>query len=157
VVVEAAERSGALITAGAAADFGREVYAVPGRITSATARGPHGLLRDGATLVQSWMDIVQEFPSPWRNAVRETSSTFDVDATAHGGHMTARPVLSADEATVLAALAVDEAQQIEDVIARCGMGPARVGATLVSLELTGHVRQLEGQRWVAMGARSGRP
>lgn len=146
VVVEAAERSGALITAGAAADLGREVFAVPGRVTSETARGAHGLLRDGATLVRSWMDIVQEIPSPWRNAVRDASSVLDVTA----GHMTS------DEAMVLAALVTDEPRHIEDVIARCGMAPARVGATLVSLELAGHARQLEGQRWVAVGARARR-
>ena len=145
VVVEAAERSGALITAGAAADFGREVYAIPGRITSETAAGPHGLLRDGATLVRSWMDIVQEFPSPWRNAVRDASIP-----TVHGA-------LSADEGIVLAALAVDEAQHIEHVIARSGIVPARVGAALLSLELAGRARQLEGQRWAAVGVRAGRP
>ena len=54
---------------------------------------------------------------------------------------------------VLAALTVDEPQQIEHVIARCGLAPSRVGATLVSLELAGRVRQLEGQRWTAIGAR----
>jgi DNA processing protein len=144
VVVEAAARSGALITAGAAADFGREVYAVPGRITSETAAGPHGLLRDGATLVRSWMDIVQELPSPWRNAVRDASIS------------TARGALTADEATVLAALAVDDAQHIENVIARSGIVPARVGAALLSLELSGRARQLEGQRWAAVGLRAGR-
>ena len=150
VVVEAAERSGALITAGAAGDLGREVFAVPGRVTTDTARGPHGLLRDGATLVRSWMDIVQEIPLPWRNAVRDASSVLDgtLDLTAHGGHMTS------DAATVLGALVTDEPQHIEDVIVRCGLAPARVGATLVSLELAGHARQLEGQRWVAVGARA---
>ena len=144
VVVEAAERSGALITAGAAADFGREVFAVPGRITSEMARGPHGLLRDGATLVRSWMDIVQELPLPWRNAMREPTSSIDA---------TAPPAPTTDEVAVLDALTVDEAQQIEHVIARCGLAPARVGATLLSLELAGRVRQLEGQRWIALGAR----
>ena len=144
VVVEAAERSGALITAGAAADFGREVYAVPGRITSDSAAGPHGLLRDGATLVRSWMDIVQELPSPWRNSVREARIS------------TVPGALSADEAAVLAALAVDDAQHIENVIARSGIVPARAGAALLSLELSGRARQLEGQRWAAVGQRAGR-
>jgi DNA processing protein len=148
VVVEAAERSGALITAGAAGDFGREVYAVPGRVTSETSRGAHGLLRDGATLVRSWTDIVEELPSPWRNAVREASSVLDAAA----GDVT----VTSDEATVLTALAVDEAQHIEDVIARCGMAPARVSATLVSLELSGTARQLEGQRWIAVRPRARR-
>jgi DNA processing protein len=153
VVVEAAERSGALITAGAAGDFGREVFAVPGRITTDTAAGPHGLLRDGATLVRSWVDIVQELPLPWRNSVRDASSVLDVTApalTAPTGHM------ASDAVSVLAALVPDEPQHIEDVIARCGLAPARVGATLVSLELAGRARQFEGQRWVAVGARARR-
>src|SRR5947208_112423 len=121
--------------AGAAADFGREVFAVPGRITSETSRGPHELLRDGATLVRSWIDVVSELPLPWRNAVRDASSVMDAP-------MPHAP--TTDEAAVLAALTVDEPQQIEHVIARCGLAPSRVGATLVSLELAGRVRQLEG-------------
>lgn len=144
VVVEAAERSGALSTASAAADFGREVFAVPGRITSDTAHGPHGLLRDGATLVRSWMDIVQELSSPWRSAVRDASDVIDTPMPR---------AQTPDEAAVLAVLMTDEPQQIEHVIARCGLTPSRVGATLVSLELVGRARQLEGQRWVALGAR----
>jgi DNA processing protein len=160
VVVEAAERSGALITAAAAGEFGREVYAVPGKVTSETARGPHGLLRDGATLVRSWTDIVQELPSPWRSAVRDASTVLDaaMDVTAHGGRMTgdvARPIGS-DEIVVLGTLAADESRHIEDVITRSGMPPARVSATLMSLELAGRARQLEGQRWVAVGERSRR-
>jgi DNA processing protein len=145
VVVEAAERSGALITAGAAGDFGREVFAVPGRITSETAAGPHGLLRDGATLVRSWMDIVQELPPPWCHAVRDATV---VEASPGAG--------TALERSVLATLAPDEPSHIEDVILRCGLAPAQVGATLVALELAGRARQLEGQRWIAIGTRSRR-
>ena len=144
VVVEAAERSGALITAGAAGDFGREVFAIPGRITTDTAAGPHGLLRDGATLVRSWMDIVQELPSPWRAAVRDSSAVI---TAAPGG-------TTVDEASVLAALVAGESHHIDDVIRRSGLGPARAGVALMSLELAGRVRQLEGQRWVAVGARA---
>jgi DNA processing protein len=153
VVVEAAEHSGALITAGAAADFGREVYAVPGRVTSETARGPHGLLRDGATLVRSWMDVVQELPLPWRDAVRDVSSVLEASgATAMEGN----PMISESDAAVLGVLAADEARHIEDVIARCAMAPATVNATLMSLELAGRARQLEGQRWIAVRTRSRR-
>ncbi len=140
VVVEAAERSGALITAGAAGEFGREVFAVPGRITSEMSRGPHGLLRDGATLVRSWSDIVEELPSPWRDAVRDAAS-IATDESAVG-------TLTSEEAAVLRTLGGDDAQHIEDVIARCGVAPARVSATLLSLELAGRARQLEGQRWM---------
>jgi DNA processing protein len=145
VVVEAAERSGALITAGFAADLGREVYAVPGRLTNETARGPHGLLRDGATLVRSWMDIVQELPSSWRSAVRDVGPLVEAPG---------RVTLPPEQAAVLAVLGVDEATHIEDVIGRSTINPARVGAALLSLELAGRARQLEGQRWIALTART---
>src|SRR5213593_4070047 len=62
VVVEAADRSGALITAGFAGDLGREVFAVPGRITSPTSAGANRLIQDGAKLVTCWQDIVSELP-----------------------------------------------------------------------------------------------
>ena len=68
VVVEAAERSGGLITARFAGDLGREVFAVPGRITSAASRGANGLIRDGARTSWAWTDIVSELPEPWRSA-----------------------------------------------------------------------------------------
>jgi DNA processing protein len=147
VVVEAAARSGALITAGAAGDFGREVFAIPGRITTEQAAGPHGLLRDGATLVRSWTDIVQEFPSPWRDAVRELAIAADVSAA---------PAATRDEASVLSILPSDDPLHIEDVIARCDISPPRVAAILMTLELSGRARQLEGQRWIAIGARARR-
>src|ERR671924_1789249 len=75
VVVEAAERSGSLITAGLAADLGRELIAVPGKITSPTSAGTHRLLRDGATLVERWSDVVQELPEPWRRRVRAAAAS----------------------------------------------------------------------------------
>ena len=146
VVVEAAERSGALITAGAAGDFGREVFAIPGRITSETAAGPNGLLRDGATLVRSWMDVVQELPSPWCHAVRDATVVERPGADGTTG----------DERSVLATLAPDEPSHIEDVIVRCKLAPATVGAALMALELAGRARQIEGQRWIAVGTRSRR-
>src|SRR5213083_1346270 len=74
VVVEAADRSGALITAGFAGDLGREVFAVPGRITSPTSAGAHRLIQDGAKLVTCWQDIVSELPDQWRRAVRGMSA-----------------------------------------------------------------------------------
>jgi DNA processing protein len=75
VVIEAPDRSGALITARFASDIGREVFAVPGKITSEPSRGPHALLREGATLVRDWSDVVQELPNPWRVAVKHPRSS----------------------------------------------------------------------------------
>jgi len=146
VVVEASERSGALITAGLAADLGREVFAVPGRVTSEVSRGPHGLLRDGAILVRDWADVVQELPEPWRRAVQ---------APAAGSEETERTVTGA-EARVLAALKPDEPLHIEELTVLVALTPGRLASALVTLELEGRARQLEGQRWMAVPARSRR-
>jgi DNA processing protein len=146
VVVEAAERSGSLITAGFAGDLGREVFAVPGRITSAASRGSNGLIRDGARLVGHWTDIVSELPEPWRSAVAVAAMT----------PMQAPWAPGSDEARMLELLTADEPQHIERLIARAGVDAARAGAALIALELTGHARQLAGQRWVAIVARARR-
>jgi DNA processing protein len=145
VVVEAAERSGSLITAGFAADLGREVFAVPGKITSPTSGGTHRLLRDGATLVERWSDVVQELPEPWRRRVHAAAvSSMGLSAPPRGSN----------EEQMLALLMVDEAQHIERIIARAGMDAAKVGTILTTLELGGWARQMAGQRWIAIGARS---
>lgn len=146
VVVEANERSGALITAGLAADLGREVFAVPGRVNSDVSRGPHGLLRDGAILVRDWADVVQELPEPWRRAVR---------TPADGSEESSRTV-TGTEAVVLAALKPDEPLHIEELTALVALTPGRLASALVTLELEGRARQLEGQRWVAVPTRSRR-
>jgi DNA processing protein len=147
VVVEAGERSGALITAGLAGELGREVFAVPGRITSPSSRGTNGLIRDGAMLVGHWTDIVAELGAPWRNMI-DDARVSDGDA--------APPAPGSDEARMLELLSVDEAQHIERLIARAGVDAARAGTALVALELAGSARQLAGQRWVATGGRARR-
>jgi DNA processing protein len=147
VVVEAAERSGALITAGLAAELGREVFAVPGRITSPASRGTNGLIRDGAMLVAHWSDIAGELSEPWRSMIAGAPARAD-DA--------ARPAPGSDEAKMLELLSVDEAQHIERLSARAGLDAARAGTALIALELAGRARQLSGQRWVLTGARARR-
>jgi DNA processing protein len=147
VVVEAAERSGALITAGFAGDLGRETFAVPGRITSPTSAGANRLIQDGAKLVTCWQDIVSELPKQWRRAVRGLSAPS-------GEH--AAPENGSDEGRMLQFLAPDEPQHIEQLISRAGFAPERVAALLVTLELGGWARQLAGQRWVSLETRARR-
>ena len=149
VVVEAAERSGALITAGLAGELGREVFAVPGRITSPASRGANGLLKDGAKLVGHWSDVVVELSEPWRSMV---DATMSASVSFHE----AAPAPGSDEERMLELLSVDEAQHIERLIARADIDAARVGVALTALELAGRARQLGGQRWVAAGARARR-
>ena len=147
VVVEAAERSGALITAGFAGDLGREVFAVPGRITSQASQGANRLIQDGVKLVLGWADIVSELPEEWRRLVR--GAAIDPgDAE--------RPAAQSDDGRVLALLGPDEPQHIEALIDRSGLPVARIGASLSALELSGFARQLAGQRWLAVPARARR-
>ena len=147
VVVEAAERSGALITAGFAGDLGRETFAVPGRITSSTSVGANRLIQDGAKLVTCWQDIVSELPEQWRRAVRGLSAPS-------GEHEA--PENGTDEGRMLQLLAPDEPQHIEQLITRAGFAPERAAALLVTLELGGWARQLAGQRWVSLETRARR-
>jgi len=147
VVVEAPERSGALITAGQAGELGREVYAVPGQITVETSRGSNRLIQDGAKLVSHWPDVVQELPEQWRCAVDQIARTSEGEA---------RPAPGSEEEQMLRLLSVDEPQHIERLIARASADASRVSATLIALELGGWARQLAGQRWVAAGTRARR-
>jgi DNA processing protein len=140
VVVEAAERSGALITAGFAADLGREVFAIPGRITDVASVGSLRLLQDGAKLVRDWTDVVQELPERWRRAVRSPSTRSRAPS---------QPPAKTPEGRVLALLTADEPRQIDELIGGGIADASQVSAALVALEIAGWARQLPGQRWVA--------
>ncbi len=136
IVVEAAERSGALITAGHAGELGREVFAVPGPVTSETSRGANRLIQDGAKLVQGWEDVVAELPPVWRRCLTEGA-----------GAETPAPAPEGDEPRVLALLG-GEPIHIDHVIDRSGVPSGRAAAALLTLELKGWVRQLPGQHYV---------
>jgi DNA processing protein len=140
IVVEAGERSGALITAALAGDLGREVFAIPGKIGDPMSQGPLRLLQDGAKLVRDWSDVVQELPEHWRRALRAPSTSF---------RAVSQPSDRTPEGRVLALLATDEPRQIDELIERGIADASQVSAALVALELGGWARQLPGQRWVA--------
>ncbi len=140
VVVEAAARSGALITARVAGDLGREVYAVPGPVSSPVSEGAHALLRDGAKLVRDWADVVAEWAPAWRAAVRADPVTPPEAAEA------AAPGAAGDGGVL--PLLGDEPLAIDHVIARSGLPAGQVAASLTDLELRGLVRKLPGARYV---------
>jgi len=145
VVVEAAERSGALITAGLAGDLGREVMAVPGHVTSAVSRGVHALIRDGAALVEGWEDVVAQLPARWRGCVvTDTGDRLFDDRHAD------RHVGDDDEQSLLAAVG-GEPMTMDEVIEKTGLASGRAAALLLALELQGRVRRIEGQRFVGTG------
>jgi DNA processing protein len=151
VVVEAAEKSGSLITAGLAGEMGREVMAVPGLLTSAQSVGAHRLIQDGAALIQGWEDVVSQLPLRWRDRITPTPT----NTTAMRAHP-ARPDTSEaspvapyqSEHSQLLGLIGEEPTDIDGIIERSGMTPGRASALLVTLEVEGRIRQLEGKRFV---------
>ena len=153
VVVEAAEDSGSLITARLALEQGREVFAVPGPIDAPTSRGPHGLLKQGAKLVETVDDIVEEL-LPQLDTIR-TPLRQDFVATDAAGaskrrsalsEATKLPDLSPEEQAVLAALS-REPRHLDDLTERSRLTAAAVAGILLGLELKALVKQLPGQRY----------
>jgi DNA processing protein len=146
VVVEAAEKSGALITAGFAAELGREVLAIPGRVNSPESRGAHRLIQDGAALVQDADEVIAALPARWQACVKEATGREP-----RGGAAPAAPAERGDSGRVLAALGEDPVT-IDDVIERSGVAAGRATALLLELELAGRVRQLDGKRFARAAA-----
>jgi DNA processing protein len=140
VVVEAAEKSGSLITAGLAGELGREVMAVPGPLTSPLSAGAHRLIQDGAALIQGWEDVVDQLPLRWRDQVRVPPAVpLDPGSPAPEEHT--------DTGRLLRVLS-EEPIGIDSIIERSGIAPGRASALLVTLEVEGRIRQLDGKRFV---------
>jgi DNA processing protein len=134
VVVEAARRSGSLITARLAGEQGREVFAVPGPIQSPLARGCHHLIRQGAKLVEQVSDILEELPEgPWKlpeNRPREAPHRLPKD-------------LDEAQKKVLRSLA-HRAASVDSVVERSGLTADTVCSILLALELRGLVVPVPG-------------
>ena len=133
LVVEAAVQSGSLITARLALEAGRDVFAIPGSIHSPQSRGCHALIKQGAKLVDSANDIVDEL-APLAGLAR-MASTAPTQAAA-----------PAAKDPVLDALGFDPIG-LDELIARTGQSAADLSARLLDLELQGRVARLPGQRF----------
>jgi DNA processing protein len=127
LVVEAAADSGSLITARLAAEQGREVFAIPGSIHSPLAKGCHALIKQGAKLVESARDILEELRLP----------VPTMAASVAGSAFTER------SRALLDALGHDPCDP-DTLAARCGLSAAEIAALLTQLELEGHVTALPG-------------
>jgi DNA processing protein len=136
VVVEANLSSGALITANFATDYGRQIFAVPGRIDSPRSKGCHELIKKGAKLCESAEDILSEFEYLFPTSNRPA-------APDENGVLPALE-LSENEQKVFGALDGEELS-IDDVIRKSGLPSSAVSVALLSLEMKRLVKQLPGK------------
>ena len=135
VVVEAAKRSGSLISARLALEQNREVMAVPGNVTSPLSQGTNWLIKAGAKLVENWEDVVEELPSSLKEKLfsrREKTKTDLSSATKR-------------EKKVLDCLEIDSLKHIDELVEETGFSISELLALLLNLELNGLITQSPGK------------
>ncbi len=136
IVIEAAQRSGSLVTARHAAEQGRDVFALPGSIHNSKVRGCHALIRDGAILVESVDDVLEELAPQ----LRQMLACEAAPSPAASPTQAAKRTLTADEQQLLDILEYDQAS-LEALVQHSGLSTPNVAATLSNLELDGLVQK----------------
>jgi DNA processing protein len=131
LVVEAALKSGSLITARLAAEQGKDVFAIPGSIHSTQSHGCHALIRQGAKLVESAQDVLEELPRAAGLQATASGAPDDTTGTAESHD------------SLLDAMGFDPVS-LDALQARTGLDTARLQARLMTLELDGNVARLPG-------------
>jgi DNA processing protein len=137
IVVEAAEKSGSLITARLGLEFNREVMAVPGNITSALSKGTNLLIKTGAKPVESWEDVVEELSPSLRESLLSQSETKDRDLSA----------LHPKERQIYEFLRPDTLMHVDTLVEWSGLSVSEILSHLLSLELKGLINQSPGKNF----------
>ena len=148
LVVEAAENSGTRVTARCAAEQNRDLFAVPGNVTSKGSWVPNTLIKQGAKLTATWEDVWEDLPSQIRleleaDAPKESKSELTAS-------LLPDPVLRPQEAMVLEVLRQDESLQIDEILdlLETQLTSSEVFTALFELEITGRIRGLPGKNYV---------
>ncbi|MEK7841133.1 MAG: DNA-processing protein DprA [Deltaproteobacteria bacterium] len=146
LVVEASEKSGSLITAGLALDYGRDVFALPGNITSFKSKGANKLIKQGAKLVEDARDILEELSISGTGVagvgLKPVPTVPDLLRKIQAG-------LSSEEEKIINLL--DEPSFIDTIIQRTGLPAQKISALLLDMELKGLVQQQAGKQFIRRG------
>jgi DNA processing protein len=156
LIVEGAQYSGSAITARLALDQNREVFAVPGMITSKMSWGPNLLIKQGAKLVQEWNDVVVELkPEDRRRLAASADNSLNPNGESSDSVQLSLPLGPMGEIcrTVLGILSIDTPRQLEDIVESLETcSSSEIIAGLFELEMLGTVRQLPGKNFIKVWA-----
>jgi DNA processing protein len=148
LVIEASEHSGSLITARLASEQGREVFAVPGNITSQTSFGPNFLIKDGAKLVQHWRDVVEEFPQHLKESLLGVTPRPNAQESTPLQPTFEEVALSPTEQKLLTFLTADVASHIDELLLSSGLSSPELTSALLGLEMKDRIKALPGKCFV---------
>jgi len=148
IIVEAAEYSGSLITARLAAEQNREVFAVPGNITSPQSFGPNLLIKQGAKLVDNWVDVIEEFPESVRTQLLPADGASSLTRATPTSGSLFEQLSDPDQKAVYETLHVDQALFVDSICGLVALPQPRVLTALLSLEMSGLIKQLPGKNFI---------
>ena len=135
--MEAGEKSGALITADFALEQGREVFAVPGNITSSLSNGTHNLIKQGAKLVNNYRDILEEIPG----IVTQETNTKEIRAEKFS---------LSEEEQIIYKIISNQPIQIDEIIEVSKLSGSKVSEILLNLELKDLIKEIEGKKFIKL-------
>jgi DNA processing protein len=148
LVIEAGEYSGTRVTARCAIEQDRDVFAVPGNVTTKNAWGPNTLIKQGAKLTATWEDVWEDLPVPVRVQLAPPNAS-ESDPTSHASLFQQEP-LPPQEARIMSVLRHDEALQLDEIMEKLEpeLSSSEIFTGLFELELAGRVRQFPGKNYV---------
>ncbi|MGB7189460.1 MAG: DNA-processing protein DprA, partial [Acidobacteriaceae bacterium] len=148
LVIEAAEYSGTRVTARCALEQNRDVFAVPGNVTTKNAWGPNTLIKQGAKLTATWEDVWEDLSTPVR--LQLEAQLGAESNTEPAASLFQQEPLPANEARVMGVLRHDEALQLDEIMEKLEpeLSSSEIFTALFELELAGRVRQLPGKNYV---------
>lgn len=144
IVVEAVEKSGALITANLALQQGREVFAIPGNIFSKYSQGAHGLIKEGAKLVENVNDVIEE--------IRVFSENLNIKRKEESNKTIQMPICSLNQKEQkIYDCVLWEPVPIDEIVQKCNLPVKDISSSLMLMEIKGLIKQVSGKMFIRKG------